>query len=261
MKLKKWGRLFPVLLLLLLVFTACGKKAEDTTAETAEVEEKDYIGETARNTIKLSPDGNVLEICVEDFSSVSLDENELKEYIRSEVDGYNEKLGVNKISFRQMKIEGKIVKLAISYSDLDTYASFNRMSVKLSSYNAAEADRIAAEEAAKHKAEERKTEAPVISDAELAEAGYSAEDLELQTTEEDKADEEVKAEFTSSSGKSVGSDEIPSGENLMLVTDERIAVELESGQIQYVNEHATFQDGAALTDGDGTAVLVLFLGI
>jgi len=261
MKFKKWGRLFPVLLLLLMGLTSCGRNNEASTTAATEVREKDYIGETARNTIKLSPDGNVLEICVEDFSSVSFEEEELKDYIRSEVDGYNEKLGVNKISFRQMKIEGNIVKLAISYSDLDTYASFNRMSVKLSSYNAGEADRIASEEAAKHKAEERKTEAPAISDAELAEAGYSAEDLEIPSTGEDKEDENVKAVFTSSSGKKVDSDEIPSGENLMLVTDERIAVELESGQIQYVNQHATFQDGAALTDGDGTAVLVLFLGI
>ncbi len=263
MELRKWGRLFPILLLLLVTLTACGKKEENTEATTIEIREKDYIGDTARNTIRLSPDGNVLEISVEDFSTITIDEKELKDYIQSEVDGYNTKLGVSKISFRQMKIEGNVVKLAISYSDLETYASFNRMSVKLSAYDAAAADRVAQEEEAKHQAEERQTETPVISDAELAEAGYSPEDLteEGQSTESNPVEKIIKASFTGTAGNMVTSDEIPSGENLMLVTDERIAVELESGQIQYVNQHAVIQDGDAITDGDGTAIIVLFLGI
>ena len=263
MKLKKRSRFLICTLLMVTLLSACGRQEEvKTTEAAAEIREKEYIGETARNTIRLSPDGNVLEISVEDYTSVIYDEEDLKKFIQSEIDSYNEKLGVNKISFREMKLEGNVVKLAISYSDLETYAAFNRMSVKLSKYDPSTADRIAAEEAAKNKVEERKTEEVVISDAELAEAGYSPEELEQQKTEEEEASEApVKAVFTGPSGNTVGADDIPSGENLMLVTDERIAVELENGQIQYVNTHATFQDGAALTEGEGTAVIVLFLGI
>ena len=251
-----------ILLAGLMLLPSCGKKEEVTTsAEPETVSEKEHIGSTGRNTIRISPDGSVLEISVEDYSSVDFKPDELQEYIDSEVNSYNERIGVNKVSFRELKTEGNVVKVALSYSDLENYAAFNRMDISMTSYSAEKADQVAKAEAEQNKADERATEAPAaISQAELLEAGYEPGELPEQEelTEEEK---EIKEEFTDADGAKVTSDKVPAGGNMMLKTSERLAVELEGGQILYTNHHATIQDGTAITDGDGTAVIVLFLGI
>lgn len=261
-------RLRPALSLILipimaLSFSACGEDQQKQTQEvtTAEViPEKKYIGDTNRNTIRLSPDGGVLEIAVEDFTGVTYELEDLKSFIQTEVDGYNQKIGVNKISFREIIQEGNVIKTAISYSDLDAYNTFNRMSVKLSSYDPATANQIAAEEAKKREAEESSTKA-TISDDELAEAGYDPAEMGEQDIAELVEEKSVTATFSGLTGDTVASDTIDSNENMMLVTDEKLAVELEKGKLLYVNPHASFSEGAAVTDGEGTAVIVLFLGL
>ena len=262
---RKWhGKriLIGLLMTSMLMLPSCGKKEEATTSEPETIAPKEYIGKTGRNTIRISPDGNVLEISIEDYTSVNTNVEELKEYINTQIDEYNQKTGVNRVSFRELKQEGNVMKVAISYSDLETYADFNRMSISLSSYSSEKADEVARAEAERVKADERSTEAPDISQAELLEAGYEPGELpELQEASEQEEVKEIHEEFTDPSGKKIVSDQVPAGENMMLKTDERIAVELESGQILYTNHHAEIQDGTALTDGEGTAVIVLFLGI
>jgi len=251
-------KIFPLFLAMLMAcLTACGKKEEPTTA----MPEKEYIGNTARNTVRLSSHGNVLEIAVEDYTGVTYNIEELKTYIQSEVDAYNKSVGVNKVSFREIRQEGDIVKTAISYSDLDAYTEFNRMAVTLSSYNAAEADRIAEEEAARFKAEEDTEAPPQISDAELAEAGYDPEQMDQSQMEQLTEAEKVTAVFYGPEGNQVASEKIDSSQNMMLVTTEAISVELEDGRLLYVNEHGKFSDNSIITDGEGTAVIVLFLGM
>ena len=251
-------KVFPLFLAMMMAFlTGCGKKEEPTTA----IPEKEYIGDTARNTVRLSSHGNVLEIAVEDYTGVTYNLDELKTYIQSEVDAYNKSVGVNKVSFREIRQEGDIVKTAISYSDLDAYTEFNRMSVTLSSYNAAEADRIAEEEAAKYKVEEDTGEAPQISDAELAEAGYDPEQMDQTQIEQLTEAEKATAVFYGPEGNQVASEKIDSSQNMMLVTTEAISVELEDGKLLYVNDHGKFSDNSIITDGKGTAVIVLFLGM
>jgi len=251
-------KVFPLFLAMMMAFlTSCGKKEEPTTA----IPEKEYIGDTARNTVRLSSHGNVLEIAVEDYTGVTYNLDELKTYIQSEVDAYNKSVGVNKVSFREIRQEGDIVKTAISYSDLDAYTEFNRMSVTLSSYNAAEADRIAEEEAAKYKVEEDTEEAPQISDAELAEAGYDPEQMDQTQIEQLTEAEKATAVFYGPEGNQVASEKIDSSQNMMLVTTEAISVELEDGKLLYVNDHGKFSDNSIITDGKGTAVIVLFLGM
>ena len=249
-----------LLLVTLMILPSCGKKEEATTTEPDVISKKEYIGTTGRNTIRISPDGNVLEISIEDYSSVNYKEDELKKYIETEVNDYNQKIGVNKVSFRELKTEGNVVKVALSYSDLDTYAAFNGMDISLTAYSAEKADRVAREEAEQNKADEKNTETPAISQAELLEAGYEPGELP-KPEEPTEAEKVVKEEFTDASGVKVTSDKVPAGGNMMLKTSERIAVELENGQILYTNHHATIQDGTAMTDGEETAVIVLFLGI
>ena len=250
---------FAVLLILLLVLSGCGEKEVPTTE--APPPEKEYIGDTARNTIRLSGNGNVLEIAVEDYTGVDYDIEKLKNYIQSEVDSFNQTQGVNKVNFREILKEGDVIKTAISYTDLDAFNAFNRMSIRLVPYDPAEADRIAKEEAKKKEAEITTEEnKPAISETELAEAGYDPSELEQQEIQE-TVEQEVTAVFTDETGKTVASDAIDPTQNMMLITDDRIALELESGKLLYTNAHAELRDGAATADGSGTAIIVLFLGI
>ena len=250
---------FAVLLILLLVLSGCGEKEVPTTE--APPPEKEYIGDTARNTIRLSGNGNVLEIAVEDYTGVDYDIEKLKNYIQSEVDSFNRTQGVNKVNFREIRKEGDVIKTAISYTDLDAFNAFNRMSIRLVPYDPAEADRIAKKEAKKKEAEITTEEKkPVISETELAEAGYDPSELEQQEIQE-TVEQEITAVFTDETGKTVASDAIDPTQNMMLITDDRIALELESGKLLYTNAHAELRDGAATADGSGTAIIVLFLGI
>ncbi len=242
---------------MVLTFSSCGKK-EEVTTESIPVE-TDYIGTTSRNTIRIDASGGVLEIAVEDYTGIEYKIEEIKAYIQGEVDAYNRKLGVNKINFRQIMNEGNVVKTAISYTDLETYSDFNRMSVKLQNYNAATADRIMAEEAEKTRVEKVTTEHE-ISAAELAEAGYDPSELTTEQVEE-AATEKVVASFTDENGGTVISDKIDANGNMMLITDEKLTFELASGKFLYTNEHAALMDGAVRTDGSGTAIIVLFLGL
>ena len=240
---------------LVLPLAACGKKEADTTEI---IKEQDFIGTTSENTIRLSQNGAVTEIAVEDYADVEYKLPDLEKYIRDQVAAFNREKGVDKVAFLQIREEGTVIKTAISFSDIETYNAFNHMNVQLSVYNASTADQIAAEEAKKHAVEEEKRE---LSEAELAEAGYDASSMEqeeIDTMVEEKA---VTASFRDPSGNTVNSEAIDANENLMIITDEKLAVEVPDGALRYANSHAAFEGNAAHTDGKGTAIVVVFLGI
>ena len=245
--------LLPMLLGLALI--GCGKE-EEVTSEV--VVEQDYIGPVATNTIRVDRNGKITEIAVEDYSEIQYDLKELERFIREEIRAYNRKKGVDKVAFLQIREEGTVIKTAISYTDLEAFNDFNRMNVKLSVYSAETADRVAEEEAKQHAVEDE--EKKELSETELAEAGYdpSTLDEDAQTVIEEKA---VKATFTDANGNTVSSDAISANENMMIVTDEKLAVEAADGKLLYTNNHAAISDDVARTDGEGTAIVVLFLGI
>ena len=245
--------LLPMLLGLALI--GCGKE-EEVTSEV--IVEQDYIGPVATNTIRVDRNGKITEIAVEDYSEIQYNLKELERFIREEIRAYNRKKGVDKVAFLQIREEGTVIKTAISYTDLEAFNDFNRMNVKLSVYSAETADRVAEEEAKQHAVEDE--EKKELSETELAEAGYdpSTLDEDAQTVIEEKA---VEATFTDANGNTVSSDAISANENMMIVTDEKLAVEAADGKLLYTNNHAAISDGVARTDGEGTAIVVLFLGI
>ena len=241
-----------LLLLLIAMLSGCRK---DVASE--EVPDQDYIGSVSENTIRIDSDGKILEIAVEDYSGVDYNVGELKTYIQKEINAFNKEKGVDKITFLQIRNEGKTVKTAISYSDLSSYNAFNHTDMKLTVYSAETANKNAEKEAPKPEQQEKKKE---LSEAELAEAGYTADLLEgeeIQSVVEEKA---VVASFTDVNGNVITSDAIDVNQNMMLITDEKINVEVEGGKLLYAGNHAKLTDGIAKTDGEGTAIIVLFLG-
>ena len=244
-------------LLLCLAFSvcACGKKSADT--ET--VEEQDLIGATTINTLRIAEDGKITEIAVEDYTGSTYKLPEIRQFIREEVDAYNQKKGVDKVSFLQIRDDNGVVKTAISYSDIGAYNDFNQMNVQLAVYSPEAANKVEAEDQEKHKtdATEQKRE---LSEAELAEAGYDPADLEQEEIKSLVEEKAVSATFTDGSGNTVGADSIDAKQKMMVVTDEKLAVETPDGKLLYTNKHASIKENAAVTDGQGTAIVVLFLG-
>ncbi len=242
-----------LLLAVFLTFSGCGKKEEETEV----IAEQDFIGTAAENTIRLSQSGSVTEIAVEDYSDVDYKLADLEKYIRDEVAAFNKKKGVDKVSFLQIREEAGVVKTAISFNDIEAYNEFNHMDVKLTVYSAETANKIAADEAKQHAVEEEKRG---LSEAELAEAGYDASSMEQQEIDSIVEEKAVTASFVDPAGNTVGADAIDANENLMIVTDEKLAVEVTDGSVRYINSHAVYEGNAAKTDGEGTAIVVLFLG-
>ncbi len=242
-----------LMLSLIAVLCACGKKEEATEAP-----EQDFIGSASENTIEISQSGRILEIAVEDYSGVTYKASELRGFIQGEIDAFNKEKGAAKISFLQMKQEGDLVKTAISYNDVSSYNAFNHVDLKLTVYSAQTANQVAAEEAKRYAAAE--PEKKTLSEAELAEAGYDASSMEQSEIDSLVEEKAVTATFSDAGGNKIGSDAIEVNENMMLVTDQKMNVRLEGGKLLYVNDHATIRDGIASTDGEGTAIVVLFLG-
>ena len=236
----------------------CGKE-EEATSEV--IVEQEYIGKAATNTIRIDRNGKITEIAVEDYSDVQYNLKDLEKYIRDEVKAYNREKGIDKVSFLQIREEGTVVKTAISYTDMEAFNDFNRMDVKLSVYSAETANRIAAEEEKQRAQANPDEEKHELSEAELAEAGYDPsmmEEDDIQAAVEEKA---VVAVFSDGNGNTVNSDAISANENMMIITKEKLAVEASDGKLLYTNSHAVISEGIARTDGEGEAIVVLFLGI
>ena len=242
-----------LLLLLVLALSACGKEEEPEV-----IPEQDHIGGVKTNTLRISASGALTEIAVEDYSGTQYQLADIEKFVRSEIDSYNKEKGVEKISFLQIRDDNGIVKTAIAYNDITAYNEFNHVDLKLTAYNSKTADSIAAEEAEQHAVTEEKKE---LSEAELAEAGYDASSMDQQEIEDLVEDKAVTATLADEKGNKVASDAIDANEKMMLITTEKLNVVLEDGKVLYTNDHAVVDGTAAQTDGEGKAIVVLFLGL
>ncbi len=265
MKSMKCKKLCVILITLILLVSAagCGKKNEYSAVKD------DYISSYDKNTIIMNTSGDILEISVDDYNGVSFDYSQLVDYIKSEVEAYNKKVGGEKISFLQYGEKDGIVKSALLYNDFDSYNEFNNMNVTFSLYNAEYCDSIANEEFAKtHAAVAVSTdisdEDEEISDDQLAEAGLTRDEYEKRKAEqqqeqaEGKAPDVVTATFTDASSKeTVDSSEITDGSIMMFTVPNAIDIKLDGGKFLYYNNHAVLsEDGVMSTDGEGTAIVV-----
>ncbi len=261
-----------VLIAVLLTGTlsGCGKTVVKSTTETAKI---DYLDGISENTIEVSSDGSIIEVSVEDFSDASVTDSDVKKYINDKITEFNQKEGADKVSLLEFSMNGSTAKCAVKYLDVSSYSKFDNTYFSLSLYNVASANDAAIEEAASvNDAAEKKAEAVAnaakksgeVSESELAEAGYSAEDLkngELASASDPvKATDltQVKATFTDASGnENITSDKISADNNMMIITSVDSDISFIDGTVLYTNKHAEVLDsGKVHTDGSGKAVII-----
>jgi len=232
--------------------TAKQPVASEQIGNADNVDTTDYIGNIAESTLIFNQDGSILEIAVEDFGSVAYNSGDLKSYIKSSVQSYNEAAGEDRVTLKQYIDQSGIAKTAILFDSVESYNDFNNTTIENGLYNMDDANEIAeSEEAATETSEEATSE---LSDEELAELGLEKSDLEEGGVAENTGG--AQENFVDKDGNSVTADAI-SDEYFMIIIDEDIVVSFDGGEVKYVNKHATIVDGTHVkSNGTGTAVIV-----
>ncbi len=238
---------------------SCGLNNNKEVDEPA-VNTTSTIGDISKDTIKLSMNGSITEISCENYKEDDISVDGLDKYINNEIDTYNESRGASKVTLIEYKDDGETVKIAIQYSDIDTYNDFNNTAMGVSLYNKSEVSRIFDEDNAKHPKAKAYVDTTEISEEELAAAGYSLEDIkELQSSTDAAASEtDAVATFTdASTASTVTLDDIEGDSYMMLTTDTDVDIIINGGNVLYVNKYGEITgDNSADLSGEGTAILV-----
>jgi hypothetical protein len=107
---KKFGQIVLVFLLSVGMFTGCGTsyKADEST-------------------VFVLKDGKIVSTDVENFDEKTYDKDGLKEYVKNEIDTYNEKNGKGSVSLKKLDTGEKKATLTIAYRTAEDYQKFNDM--------------------------------------------------------------------------------------------------------------------------------------
>ncbi len=270
--LKSLKKIMAVGMILMLVFSlvACkGKKVPVTT------EDPDYTSTVTENTLRFHADGSITEIAVEDFAEATASQAEIEGFVQSEVDSFNQTKGLTAVELLEFKMEGTVAKCALKFQDINVYNEFDHIDVTLSLFNREEADTLtraeiasATEAALAASKAANSVDTATVSDEELAEAGFSAEDVEngnLETEAQQQVDDltsasatDAVATFTDAKGNTdIKSDDITDDSLMMVMTGAPFVLEFEDGACQYYNHHAVLNgNGSVTTDGQGNAIVV-----
>ncbi len=248
--------------LMLISLVGCGKKKEEDEEEYVRAS---VIGDIDEDTLKLSPNGTLLEISCEDFSNSDIDVSGLEAYINSEIDSYNEKAGVSKISLVEYQEQDGVVKTAIQFSDIATYNSFNMMKLDINLFDAKVAEDVIKKDMATETDATQivMTASPTeINVEELAEAGYDLSEIEAMEngTYDDETASETDADATFTDAVSLDEikvKDVSGASYMMLITDEASVYTINGGNILYYSKHAEqINSSTVRTDGTGKTVII-----
>lgn len=84
----------------------------------------DYA-ETDTNTVYVLKNGKIISTDVETFDEKSYDENELKDYIKENIDTYNAENGKNSLKQKSFDVEDGKAVLVMEYANVDAYEGVN----------------------------------------------------------------------------------------------------------------------------------------
>ena len=266
---RKHLRLMAVITAMAMTFSlaACGKKGPDEPGEEPpQLDTVSIIGDTEESTLRLSYNGTLIEIAVEDFSDTDIDTKAIEDYVNNEINDYNKSNGSSTVSLLAYEQDGDVVKTAIQYSGIDAYNDFNGTDIKITLYNEDTVDAIAKAEAEaaaeKAAASASSVEVTEINEEELLEAGYDLSDLE-QIEEEAgvidvaSASDAVATLTDAATGTVYESSEITDNSLMMIVTNYAYNFEITGGNVLYTNRHAELiNENTAKAGTDGTAVII-----
>lgn len=245
--------------------SACGKKApEDVPEEPPTLDTVSIIGDTTESTLRLSYNGTLIEVAVEDYSDTGIDTSVLEDYVNTEINDYNTSSGSSTVQLLAYEQEGDVVKTAIQYNNIDAYNDFNGTDIKVTLYNVDTVDAIAKAEAEAEAenavAQSTAVEVTEINEEELAEAGYDLSDLELieeEVVTVASAGDAVATLTDASTGTVYESGDIDDDSLMMIVTDYAYNFEITGGNVLYTNRHAELiNENTAKAGTDGTSVIV-----
>lgn len=77
------------------------------------------------STVFVLKNGKVVSTDVEQFSTDTYNEEELKKYIDSAIDEYNTINGKNSVKLKKLSVEDNVAKLSLIYEDVNDYSKFN----------------------------------------------------------------------------------------------------------------------------------------
>lgn len=80
--------------------------------------------DVTENTVELKKNGKIVEYTMEDFAESYYDAEELKSFIQSEVDTYQEE-NEGSIKVSKSEVEDQTAYLTIQYDSVDTFSDFN----------------------------------------------------------------------------------------------------------------------------------------
>lgn len=87
-----------------------------------------------KNTILIKSDGEIRAAIVEKFDKDYYDLSELSEFVKKEVDSYNNKVGEEEVLIDDVVIKGNRAIVILTYSGMEHYSGFNN--VRAASFNA-----------------------------------------------------------------------------------------------------------------------------
>ena len=92
------------------------------------------------DTLFVEGNGKIEELTVETFDKAYYDEEELKEYINSEVEAYKADGGTGSVKMKKYEVKDQTVKLLMEYDGVDSYQSFNDTNLYVGTVLQAQAD-------------------------------------------------------------------------------------------------------------------------
>lgn len=179
-----------------LLLAGCGSNDGSNSGSNDGNNETDM---EASSFLEIKKDGSVIETIVEDFSGEYYEEEELKNFIMSEVADFNNTSDLDKISVEQFENKDGVIHVKIVYPSVLSYAAYNS-----DEYNS-----------------------KTLFFGTVAEA-YDA-GMELDVTLTDGKDQE----------KTIGKEELLGmGDSHILISEEPVAVKV-FGRIAYVSENVS----------------------
>ena len=254
--------IFQLVLIFTLIFSlsACGK---EKNVDDVVIDKTSIIGDINENTIKLNPNGTVIEISCEDFSDSSVDISTLEDFVNSEIDNYNTEAGVSKISLVEYQEKGGLVKTAIQYSDVATFNAFNMSDMIQGLYNAGLAeDALVSEVTSSNDALTQNIEVSEINEEELLEAGYNLDDIESGVLEEAITGATITdavATLTDANDLSVvEASEIDDDSYMMVITSDPAVFTINTGVIVYYSKNSELIDSSTVRVFGGDKAVIVY---